>query len=112
MKALQIFVLALAGITASSASVAKDKSSASSQRVSSSGAVSLEQVPDRDIYGYWYMTGHDRDVYRQRLREAKTTHERALFLSEHYERMQARARELGVTLEAPPASGTSTAIRR
>jgi hypothetical protein len=100
----RILPLALAGIFAASIGVAKEsarKTHRAPTTYSQPSAASPDQVPDRQIYGYDYMTGHDRDLYRQRLREAKTSQERAQFLAEHQERMQERAKTYGVTLPPP-----------
>lgn len=53
------------------------------------------------IYGQFMMTISERAQYRQRLETATSDGERAQIRSEHAERMQERARELGV--ELPPA---------
>lgn len=103
MKAYRILPLALAGVLAASFAVAKEKVRKTSPARYASGVQSQERMPDRSIYGYDYMTGHDRDVYYQRLREAKNSQERNQFLAEHYERMQAKAKEYGATLPPPPA---------
>jgi hypothetical protein len=102
MKEFKIGALTLAAVFAASAGAAQHTVRQSTPTRTAPSVVSLADVPDREIYGYWYMTGHDRDLYRQRLREAKNTHEEALFLAEHYERMQARAKAAGVTLADPP----------
>lgn len=58
------------------------------------------------IYGSQLMTPQERNEYRRRMRELKTQQEREQFRKEHHERMQARAKERGVTLPAePPVQG-------
>jgi hypothetical protein len=106
MKAYhRILPLAFVGIFATSVGMTKEQvrktQQAPTTKSSQPSALSLDQVPDQEIYGYFYMTGHDRDLYRQRLREAKTAQERAQFLAEHKERMRERAKAYGVTLPAP-----------
>jgi hypothetical protein len=103
MKAYRILPLALAGVLAASFGMAKEKARQSNPARYAPGAQSQERTPDRSIYGYDYMTGHDRDVYYQRLREAKNSQERNQFLAEHYERMQTRAKQYGATLPPPPS---------
>jgi hypothetical protein len=110
MKGFKILALTLAAFFAASAGAVQNTARQSTPTRTAPSAVSLADVPDRQIYGYWYMTGHDRDLYRQRLREAKNTHEEALFLAEHYERMQARAKAAGATLpDPPPLAGRDSA---
>lgn len=66
-----------------------------------------EQATDR-IYGSQLMTEQERNAYRERMRKATTEQERERIRAEHHERMQARAKERGVTLPAvPPAQGQS-----
>lgn len=75
----------------------------------------LAQTPQRDqtqtqtrerIYGSALMTPQERNEYLRRMRELKTQEEREQFRKEHHEKMQARAKERGVTLpDDPPAQG-------
>lgn len=110
MKGFKILALSLAAVFAASAAAAQHTVRQSAPARTVPSAASLADVPDREIYGYWYMTGHDRDLYRQRLREAKNTQEEALFLAEHQERMQARAKAAGATLpDPPPLAGRDSA---
>jgi hypothetical protein len=69
------------------------------------GASSREH--DGDIYGYQLMTERERGQYRDRLRAATTDQELSQVRSEHRARMQARARERGVTLSGPKSGGGS-----
>jgi hypothetical protein len=55
-------------------------------------------IPDEPIYGYRLMTPQERDEYRTRLRNARTTSECQHIRDDHHSAMQARARERGVTL--------------
>jgi hypothetical protein len=104
--------LILAGVFATSAALVQGKTDKPVHKRNQSRAVSLADVPDREIYGYWYTTGFDRELYRQRLREAKSTHEEAQILADHYERMQARAKAAGATLPDPPVTGSRNAGRK
>jgi hypothetical protein len=103
----RILALALVGIFAASGGVAREHVR-NNQRApitdSQPSAASMARAADRQIYGYDYTTGHDRDLYHQRLREAKTSQERAQFLAEHAARMQERAKAYGVTLPPPSNS--------
>lgn len=78
------------------------------------GAISLSsapglagaQTPQREqIYGSQLMTLQERNEYRDRLRNARSAEERERIRAEHHERMQARARERGVTLPDQPPAG-------
>jgi hypothetical protein len=62
---------------------------------------------DQDqIYGSQLMTQEERNVYRNRMRAAKTEQEREQIRNEHHEQMKVRAKEKGVTLpDEPPARG-------
>lgn len=58
------------------------------------------------IYGSQLMTAQERAEHRDRMRAAKTLEEREQIRAEHHERMQARAKERGVTLpDQPPMRG-------
>lgn len=102
MKEFKILALALGAVFATTTVVAQNTVRQSTPTRATHRATALANVPNQEICGYWYMTGHDRDMYRQRLRESKSTHEEAMSLAEHYERMQARARAAGATLTDPP----------
>jgi hypothetical protein len=86
-------------------SVASTQSAASQEQQVRPGASSREH--DGDIYGYQLMTERERGQYRDRLRAATTDQELSLVRSEHRARMQARARERGVTLSGPKSGGGS-----
>ncbi len=53
------------------------------------------------IYGSQLMTKQERVEQRQRMQNAKTEQEREQIRAEHHERMQARAKERGLTLAQP-----------
>lgn len=57
------------------------------------------------IYGSQLMTQQERLEYRNRMRAAKTTAEREKIRLEHHERMQALAKERGITLPDVPTPG-------
>jgi len=57
---------------------------------------------DAPIYGSQLMTAQERAEHRDRMRAAKTLEEREQIRAEHHERMQARAKERGVTLPDQP----------
>ena len=58
------------------------------------------------IYGSHLMTRQERTQYRAKMRAAKTAGEREQIRKEHHERMQARAKERGITLpDKPPVRG-------
>ena len=78
-------------------------------------AVAQEQVPpakqqaqDQEyIYGSQLMTEQERAEHRAKMRAAKTDAEREKIRLDHHKKMQARAKERGVTLpdEPPPRGG-------
>lgn len=68
---------------------------------------SASQGHDGDIFGYQLMTERERSEYRESLRSATNKEELSRIRGEHRARMQARARERGVTLSGPKASGGS-----
>jgi len=49
------------------------------------------------IYGFGLMTQEERNVYRQRIKNAKTKKERNEIREEHRKEMRERAREKGIT---------------
>lgn len=58
------------------------------------------------IYGSQMMTEQERNEYRQRMQSAQTAAERDRIRNENHARMQARAKERGVTLpDQPPGQG-------
>jgi hypothetical protein len=109
MKVYQILPLVLAGALAASVGLVQGKTDKPVHKRGQSSAASLADVPDREIYGYWYTTGFERELYRQRLREAKNAQEEAQVLADHYERVQARAKAAGATLPDPPVAGSRRA---
>lgn len=62
---------------------------------------------DGDIFGYQLMTERERSEYRERMRAAANDEELGRIRREHRARMQARARERGVTLSGSKAGGGS-----
>lgn len=70
-------------------------------------AVDSQQTQDKEVvYGSQLMTQQERIEFRDKLRAAKTQEERDQIRAEHHAKMQARAKEKGVTLpDAPPAGG-------
>jgi len=86
-------------------SVASPQSAARQEQEVRPGASSREH--DGDIYGYQLMTERERGQYRDRLRAATTDQELSLVRSEHRARMQARAKERGVTLSGSRKGGGS-----
>ncbi len=73
-------------------------------------AVAQEQVPpakqqaqDQEyIYGSQLMTEQERAEHRAKMRAAKTDQEREKIRLDHHKKMQARAKERGVTLPDEP----------
>ena len=60
-----------------------------------------EQAPapkSEPIYGYRMMNDQERNEYREKMRNAKSAEERQALRDENHKRMQARAKERGVTL--------------
>lgn len=53
------------------------------------------------IYGYRMMNDQERNEYRDRMRNARSTEERQAVRDEHRKVMEARAKERGVTLPEP-----------
>ena len=66
-----------------------------------------QRARDSDICGYQLMTERERGQYRDRLRAATTDQELSQVRSEHRARMQARAKERGVTLSGSRGGGGS-----
>lgn len=65
------------------------------------------RLRDQDqIYGSQLMTEQERIEHRNRMRNMKTNEEREAYRLEHHKKMQARAKEKGITLpDEPPARG-------
>jgi hypothetical protein len=73
----------------------------------------LQDQTHETVYGSQLMTEQERNQYRHQMRTAKTDEERAQIRAEHHERMQARAKERGVTLpDDPPARGSGMGVGR
>lgn len=69
-------------------------------------AESTPQTPKDPVYGSQLMTQQERAAHRAKMRVARTPEEKAQVRAEQHERMQERARQLGVELPAnPPAAG-------
>lgn len=63
-----------------------------------------QNVPDREgIYGSQLMTEQERRDYRERIVSASSAQEREQIRAEHHERMQARAKERGLSLPDMPS---------
>jgi len=70
-----------------------------------------DQIQNRDrdrdqdreqVYGWQLMTPAERTEHRNMMRSFNTEQERETYRKQHHERMQARAREQGVTLPEEP----------
>lgn len=62
-----------------------------------------EQAQDQEyIYGSQLMTEQERIEHRAKMRAAKTDQEREKVRHDHHKKMQARAKERGVTLPDEP----------
>jgi len=57
------------------------------------------------IYGSSMMTEHERNTYRQRMRNAKSAQEREQIRAEHHKQMQERAKQRGIKLPDMPPAG-------
>jgi hypothetical protein len=66
-------------------------------------AVKAKQAGQETIYGSQLMTHQERMEHRAKLRAAKTLEEREQIRKEHHEKMQARAKERGVSLPDMPS---------
>ena len=67
---------------------------------------SQEQQQERTmIFGWQLMSVEERAQHRAKMRSFKTQEEREAYRKEHHERMQARAREQGLTLPQMPRQG-------
>lgn len=70
-----------------------------------SGFVSTAVAEDADdefVYGRQLMSKEELTEHRAKLRSLKTEQERETYRKEHHERMEIRAREMGVTLPEAP----------
>ena len=54
------------------------------------------------IFGWQLMSPAERMAYRQKMRTLKTHKEREAYRKEHHERMNKRAKEMGVKIEELP----------
>lgn len=64
------------------------------------------QAPKERVYGSQLMTNQERAAHRAKMRAAQTAEEKAAVRAEQHERMQERARQLGVEVPTtPPAVG-------
>jgi hypothetical protein len=54
------------------------------------------------VYGWQLMSEQERLEHRQKMQQMKTEEEREAFRREHHEKMQERARQMGVTLPEEP----------
>jgi hypothetical protein len=66
------------------------------------GAAEKPVVKSEPIYGYQMMTPQERDEYRAKMREARSTSERQAIRDEHHAAMVERAKERGLTLPDRP----------
>lgn len=103
MKRNPLLIAALAAAFAVGAGTAL----AQTQNEAQTKAQAQTQTQARErIYGSDLMTPQERNEYVRRMRELKTQEEREQFRKEHHEKMQARAKERGITLpDEPPAQG-------
>lgn len=68
--------------------------------------VQAQKQKQEQIYGSQLMTRKERAEHRAKMRSLKTQEEREAYRLEHHEKMQARAKEKGMTLpDEPPAAG-------
>ena len=69
-------------------------------------AQEIRGTQEQQIYGGKVMEEEERIEYHTKMRVAKTVEERELLREEHHQRMQERAKLLGVYLsDEPPAEG-------
>ncbi len=59
------------------------------------------------IYGYRMMNDQERNEYREKMRNARSTEERQTLRDGHRKTMEARAKERGVTLPEPRGPGAA-----
>ena len=97
MKKQRVLVWALAGTVLLVAGVALAADQVRSQ---------VQTQTQEQVYGSQMMTPQERAEHRAKMRAAKTVEEREQIRKENHERMQARAKERGVTLpDEPPMGG-------
>ena len=97
MKKQRVLVWALAGTILLAAGVALAADQVRSQ---------VQTQTQDQIYGSQMMTPQELAEHRAKMRAAKTVEEREQVRKENHERMQARAKERGVTLpDEPPMGG-------
>ena len=98
MKKQRVLVWALAGTILLAGGVALAADQVRSQ---------VQTQTQDQVYGSQLMTPQERAEHRTKMRAAKTVEEREQIRKENHERMQARAKERGVTLpeEAPMGGG-------
>lgn len=66
----------------------------------------VTEAAKEQVYGSQLMTPQERAAHRARMRVAQTPEEKAKLRAQQHERMQDRARQLGVEVPAtPPAVG-------
>jgi hypothetical protein len=66
----------------------------------------VEKQQQEQIYGSQMMSEQERHEYRARMHAAKTQQEREQIRLEHHERMQERAKAMGMSLpDTPPPTG-------
>lgn len=112
MKALRSLTLTIAIASVATAGWAQSDQRKAVKKQKPGSSQRMAASADRSIYGYDYMTGHDRDMYHARMREAKTSQQRARFMTEHTLRMQERAKAYGVTLPEPSLASGANARRK
>ena len=102
MKVRAILVLALTGLLLPwVVSVAADQES--KQIKEQEKAKVQQQVEEkRMMYGWELMTVEERAKHRAKMQSFTTQEEREAYRRQHHERMQARAKEKGVTLPDKP----------
>ncbi|MFA6283870.1 MAG: hypothetical protein WCT30_01420 [Desulfurivibrionaceae bacterium] len=97
MKKQRVLVWALAGTVLLVAGVALAADQVRSQ---------VQTQTQEQVYGSQMMTPQELAEHRAKMRAAKTVEEREQIRKENHERMQARAKERGVTLpDEPPMGG-------
>ena len=98
-------VTAIASFLVAGAVLAQDRQQTRDQDRVQTPAQDQTRMNDPDIYGSQLMTAQERNDYRERMRAAKTAQEREQIRAEHHARMQARAKERGLTMPDQPRSG-------
>lgn len=101
IRTLTASALAIALILSTSIGLAADKDQTRDQDRDRDQT----QLRDQDqIYGSQLMTEQERIEHRNRMRSMKSNEEREAYRLEHHKKMQARAKERGVTLPDEPAA--------